>query len=188
MKTKTFKVEVEGTSREFVVRTPSLENQREAQKVYNQAFTDAIKSGSVVRAKLNDILEQQGLWNAEKEAKFKELQKEVAEKEQVLAKGGININEARKVALSMKAVRDDIRELISARTQLDNHSAEGQADNARFNYLVSCCVVYSDSKQPFFENMEDYLNKSTSAVALEGAQNLANMLYGLENDLSLIHI
>lgn len=182
MKTKTFKVEVDGTSREFVVRTPSLENQREAQKVYNQAFTDAIKSGSVVRAKLNDILEQQGLWNQEKEAKFKELQKVVAEKEQVLAKGGININEARKVALSMKETRDEIRELISARTQLDNHSAEGQADNARFNYLVSCCVVYSDSKQPFFESMEDYLNRSTSSVALEGAQNLANMLYGLEND------
>ena len=31
-------VEVEGEDKEFVVRTPSLHDQREAQKVYNQAF------------------------------------------------------------------------------------------------------------------------------------------------------
>jgi hypothetical protein len=30
--------------------------------------------------------------------------------------------------------------------------------------------------------MEDYLNRSTETVALVGAQNLANMLYGLDND------
>ena len=35
----------------------------------------------------------------------------------------------------------DMRDLISVRTSLDNHSAEGQADNARFNYLVSACGV-----------------------------------------------
>ena len=82
----------------------------------------------------------------------------------------------------MKQIRDDIRDLISVRTSLDNHSAEGQADNARFNYLVSVCVVYNDTKQPYFSSMEDYLNKSTDPVAIKGAQNLANMLYGLDND------
>jgi hypothetical protein len=30
--------------------------------------------------------------------------------------------------------------------------------------------------------MEDYLNRSTESVALMAAQNLANMLYGLDND------
>lgn len=182
MKTKTFKTEIDGVSKEFLVRTPSLENQREAQKVYNQAFTDAIKSGSIVRAKLNDLLEQQGLWSPEKEAEFKGLQKEIAEKEQTLARGGISLKDAKQTAMDIKDMRDKVRELISGRTQLDNHSAEGQADNARFNYLVSVCVVYNDTKQPYFSNLEDYLNRSTTAVALEGAQNLANMLYGLDND------
>ena len=182
MKTKTFKVELDGASKEFLVKSPSLDNQREAQKVYNQAFTDAIKSGSIVRAKLNDLLEQQGLWSPEKEAEFKGLQKEIAEKEQVLARGGISLKDAKGAALEIKEMRDTVRELIGGRTQLDNHSAEGQADNARFNYLVSACVVYSDSKEHYFSSLEDYLNRSTSSVALEGAQNLANMLYGLDND------
>lgn len=102
--------------------------------------------------------------------------------EKRLAKGGFGINEAKDLAIKMKVTRDEIRDLISVRTSLDNHSAEGQADNARFNYLVSVCVVYNDTKEPCFKNMEDYLNRSTEQVAILGAQNLANMLYGLDND------
>lgn len=182
MKTKTFKVEVDGVEKEYLVRSPSLDNQREAQKVYNQAFTDAIKSKSVVRAKLDDLLEDQGLWNDEKQAKFTELQRELLEGEKKLAKGGFSLNEAKDLAIKMKSVRDEIRELISVRTSLDNHSAEGQADNSRFNYLVSVCLVYNDTKQPVYKNMEEYLNSSTDKVAILGAQHLANMLYGLDND------
>jgi hypothetical protein len=182
MKTKTFKAKVDTVEKEFLVKSPTLDNQREAQKVYNQAFTDAIKSKSVVRAKLDELLEDQGLWNSEKQAKFTLLQKELLEGEKKLAKGGFSLNEAKDLAVKMKKVRDDIRDLISVRTSLDNHSAEGQADNARFNYLVSVCVVYNDTKQPYFNSMEDYLNRSTESVALMAAQNLANMLYGLDND------
>ena len=136
----------------------------------------------MVRAKLDDLLEDQGLWNDEKQAKFTLLQKELADGEKRLAKGGFSLNEAKDLAIKMKSVRDEIRELISVRTSLDNHSAEGQADNARFNYLVSACVVYNDTKQPYFNNMEDYLNRSTEQVAILGAQNLANMMYGLDNN------
>lgn len=182
IKTKTFTVKVDDTDKEILVRSPSLNDQREAQKIYNQAFTDAIKSKSVVRAKLDDLLEDQGLWNQEKQKKFTELQKELLDGEKKLAKGGFSLNEAKDLAIRMKVVRDEIRDLISVRTSLDNHSAEGQADNARFNYLVSVCVVYNDTKEPVFNNLEDYMNRSTEEVALLGAQNLANMLYGLDND------
>ena len=56
MKTEDIKVEVDGKEQTFTVRSPSLTDQREAQKAYNTAFTDAIKINSVVRAKM-DILE-----------------------------------------------------------------------------------------------------------------------------------
>ncbi len=182
MKTKTFTINIDDADKEFLIQTPSLEQQREAQKVYNQAFTDAIKSKSVVRAKLDDLLKDQGLWDDEKQAQFDTLQKEISEGEKRLAKGGFGLKDARSLAVKMRQLRDDMRDLISVRTSLDNHSAEGQADNARFNYLVSVCVVYNDSKQPYFSSMEDYLNRSTDPVGLLGAQNLANMMYGLDND------
>lgn len=182
MKTKTFTATIDGKNVEFLVKTPTLQDQREGQKIYNQAFTDAIKSKSVVRAKLDDLLQEQGLWNDEKQARFSELQKELLEGEQRLAKGGFSITEAKNLALKMRNVREEIRDLISVRTSLDNHSAEGQADNARFNYLVSVCVVYKDNNQTYFKNLEEYLNKADDPVAMLGAQTLASMVYGLDNN------
>jgi len=182
MKTENFTIQKDDKDVNLVVRSPSLEDQREAQKAYNQAFTDAIKSKAVVRAKLDDLLEEQGLWNKEKQAKFTELQQQILDGEKRLAKGGFSLKEAKNLALEMKKTREEIRDLISVRTSLDNHSAEGQADNARFNYLVSSCVVYKDTNDRYFKSLEDYLNRSDDPAALLGAQKLANMIYGLDNN------
>lgn len=182
MKTKTFSAIVEGQTREFVVRSPSVQDQKEASKIYNQEFSDAIKAKAVVRAKIDDLLKEQGLWDDSKQLKLGELQNQLLDNERKLAKGGIPLSTARQIALDMKKTRDDIRDLISVRTALDNHTAEGQADNARFNYLVSACTVYKDNNNKYFINLEDYLNKSTDEVAIKAAQALANMIYGLDND------
>jgi hypothetical protein len=182
MKTEDIKVEVDGKEQTFTVRSPSLTDQREAQKAYNTAFTDAIKSNSVVRAKMDDVLEDQGLWNKEKQKKYEKLQEELLEGEKKLAKGGFALIDAKKLALKMRDVRLEIRDLISVRTSLDNHSAEGQADNARFNYLVSSCVVYKENDKPYFKDLEDYMNRMDDPVALAGAGKLANIIYGLDND------
>lgn len=182
MKTEDFKVTIDGEEKTFTVRSPSLNDQREGQKAYNQAFTDAIKSKSVVRAKMDDLLEEQGLWNAEKQAEYTKLQQELLDGERKLAKGGFALSEAKKLAIKMRSVRNQIRELISVRTSLDNHSAEGQADNARFNYLVSVCVVYKENDKQYFASLEDYMERIDDPVAITGAQKLANMIYGLDNN------
>jgi len=179
---ETFKTKIQDKETTFLVKMPNLQNQREGQKVYNQAFSDAVKSGSIVRAKLDDLLTEQGLWDDSKQARFMAIQKELNDSEKKLAIGGISLREAKNVAINMKKVRDELRELISVKTNLDTHTAEGQADNARFNYLVSCCVVYNDSKKPYFSNYEDYLNRSSDPVGILGAQKLASMLYGLDSD------
>tara|TARA_S200002703_G_scaffold20667_4_gene17020 strand:+ start:29491 stop:30363 length:873 start_codon:yes stop_codon:yes gene_type:complete len=182
MKTEDFKVEIDGEEKTFMVRSPSLVDQREAQKAYNTAFTDAIKSNSVVRARMDDVLEDQGLWNKEKQAKYDNLQQELNDGEKRLAKGGFSLTDAKKLALKMRDVRLEIRDLISVRTSLDNHSAEGQADNARFNYLVSACVVYKENDKPYFKDLADYMDRMDDPVALAGASKLATMIYGLDNN------
>lgn len=182
MKTRTFNAIIDGKSREMLIKSPSLQDQKEATKVYNQSFSEALKAKAVVRAKLDDLLIEQGLWDGNKQAKFTELQAEILEGERKLAKGGISLTEARTIALNMRKTREDLRELISVKTNLDTHTAEGQADNARFNYLVSACTVYNDTKEQYFKNYEEYNNRSNDAVAVLAAQNLANMLYGLEDN------
>ena len=177
MNTKTFKTNIEDKEVEFVVRSPSLNEQREGQKIYNHAFSDAVKAKAIVRARMDDLLQEQGLWDESKQAELTRLQQEVLDGERSLAKGGIPLRKAREIAIDMKKARSAIRELISVKTSLDNHSAEGQADNARFNYLVSACLVYKDNNQPYYKSLEDYLSRSSDVVAVLAAQNLANMLY-----------
>ena len=183
MNIDTFKLFVDNKEQEFLVRSPSLADQRESQKVYNQAFSDAVKSGCIVRARLDDLLKDQGLWDDQKQIKFNTLQQELLDNEKVLAKGGISLKAAKQTAVQMKNLREDLRELISVRTNLDNHTAEGQADNARFNYLISSCLVYYDNKdKKYFKYYSEYLSRASEPIAIKAAQILANMLYGLDND------
>jgi hypothetical protein len=183
MKTRTFTVTVDNNKEiTLAVRSPSLQDQREATKVYNQAFSEALKAKAVVRAKLDDLLVDQGLWDDSKQTRFNRLQSSILENERKLARGGISLNDAKAVAIEMKRLRAELRDLISVKTNLDTHTAEGQADNARFNYLVSACTVYNDSKKPYFNSYEEYLNKSGDTVSILAAQHLAGMLYGLDND------
>jgi hypothetical protein len=182
MKTRTFKAVVNDKEVEFVVRSPSIQDQKEATKVYNTAFSDALKSKAIVRAKLDDLMVEQGLWDDAKQIRFATLQAQILEGERKLAKGGISLREAKEEALKMKKLREDLRELISVKTSLDTHTAEGQADNARFNYLVSACTVYKDNNRPYFNSYEDYNSRSGDSVAVLAAQNLAGMLYGLDSD------
>jgi hypothetical protein len=182
MKTREFKYSNDGKELTFLVRSPSINDQKEANKVYNTAFSEAIKAKALVRAKLDDVLVEQGLWDTNKQESFNKLQNNILEGERLLAKGGISLKEAKKQALNMRKHRGELRDLISVKTNLDTHTAEGQADNARFNYLVSSCLVYNDTKEPYFKGYEDYLNKAADPVAVLAAQNLAAMLYGLESD------
>lgn len=183
MNLDTFKMFVDGKEQEFLIRSPSLADQRESQKVYNQAFSDAVKSGCIVRARLDDLLKEQGLWDDSKQIKFNTIQQELLDHEKTLARGGINLKTAKEIAVKMKVLREELRELISVRTNLDNHTAEGQADNARFNYLISACLVYSSNKdKKYFKDYAEYLSRASEPVAVKAAQVLANMLYGLDND------
>ena len=182
MKTRTFTATINDKEITFLVKSPSLADQREATKVYNTAFSDALKAKAVVRAKLDDLLVEQGLWDDRKQFQFTSIQSKILENERKLARGGISLQEAKNIALEMRKDREELRDLIAVKTNLDTHTAEGQADNARFNYLVSVCTVYNDSKRPYFNSYDDYLNKSADPVAILAAQNLAGMLYGLENN------
>jgi len=167
---------------ELTVKSPSPKNQRESQKIYNRAFSDALNSGSIVRARLDDVMKEQKLWDDKKEQEYQDIQKGVLENERILAKGGISLQKAKECALKMQQLREDLKNLISERTTLDSHTAEGQADNAKFNFLVSCCVVYKDTNKPYFEGYEDYNKRAIEPAGIIGAQKLANMLYGLDDD------
>ena len=179
-----FEVEEKGKSvdRAFSITEVTLQQQNEATKVYNRAFRDALESGALLRNKLEDYMRNQGLWNDEKQADLELLQKEILDKEKQLAKGGIRLSVAKDTAMEMSEKRVEIRTMLMERNSLDGSTAEGQADNAKFDYLVSASLVYNDSNKPYFKDLADYRNRNTEPVALEAAKRCAQKLYGLDSN------
>lgn len=170
--------------KELVVRTPNLKDIQNGQKVYNTTFKNALDSGAFLRTELDDVLKARGLWGPEKEAKFSSLKQELLDAERRLDGGGFKLSEAKDLALEMIRLRGEIRNLISSRTQLDTHTAEGQADNAKFNSLVASCLVYKDNGgQAFYAGLDDYLNHGNDDVAGKAADQLTSLLYGVDSNL-----
>ena len=183
MNKKEFTVELENNEEvQLYVATPTSADRKESQKVYNTAFSDAIKSGAVVRAKLDDILVEQGLWNDAKQAEFDTIQRKISDCETKLEKGGIPLSEAKNVALEMRKLRAEFRDIISDKTALDSNSAEGLADNERFTYYVYACTFRQDTKSRYYKSYKDYLDRGDDAVSVAAAGHLANLLYGLDAD------
>jgi len=165
------------------VLKPKAKHLREAQLSYNRAFRDALESGALLRQKLEDHMREQGIWDDAKQERYDEINKVVLEGEKKLAKGGISLSEAKTLALDMRVARSELRELIAERTIMDGNTAEGQSDNARFNALVSECIVSVDNNNvKKFNSIEEYDAVAAEPWAIEAASELANMLYDLDPD------
>jgi len=166
----------------FAIIEPKPQDGREAQKVYNAAFSAALSSGGLLRQRVGTYMREQGLWDDDKEAQQTALMEKLNALELKLQKGGIKLTRARKMAIDMRVVRNDLRELIAKKNELDITTAEGQAENARFNALVSRCLVYNESGEPVYSSMDDYLEHSSDEAAFMGAQTLASMLFQLDQN------
>jgi hypothetical protein len=168
-------------NKEYKVRKPTAEQKIEARKYYNLAFNAALRTKSPLKAEVLDLLKERGLWNDAKQEELKQAEKEVLEKEYVLHKGGITKSAARQVAIELKKARIKLQNILAPVTNFYQFTCEGQAENAKFDYLVSVCVVYDNNA--YFQSYEDYVSKKESdAVAIVGSNKFAELEYKLTDD------
>jgi hypothetical protein len=163
-----------------LVKKPNRKDLNDSQIAYNKAWRKSLEEKAILRQKLNDYLVEQGVWNDAKQKQYDDYIKKINERELLLKKGGIPLKKAKSIALELKRLRLEFRELISERTSYDNNTAEGTADNARFDYLVSVCVLDPSNKQPVFKDLDDYNERGSEDWAVKAASELANFLYNLD--------
>ncbi len=167
---------------EYAVIRPNHAGLRAAARVYNKVFNEALDDGANLRERLNEILRKQGLWSDEKEEELKAINKTINTLEATLAGGNIKKSQGKELALELKRTRASLRRLLSATNSLDNATAQGQADDARFNQLVSTCTVYNKDGKPVFSSLDDYLSRNDTEVSRLAATKLASMMFGVDSD------
>lgn len=172
----------DGNTVKVLIRMPTPQDYRDSQLEYNKAFRKALDSGALLRQKLSDYMEAQGIWDEEKEKKNQEYIKDIQKKEEKLKGGGIRLSEAKQIAIELKALRDEFRSFLAEKNSMDSNSAEGQADNARFSELVRLCTLNPSTEKPWFPNQSDYDASSDQPWVVEAASELASMIYGLDPD------
>ena len=162
------------------VKRPSTSEYKDSQIEYNKAFREALEGGAILKKKLGEYMRAQGLWDDAKDSEEKKLLAAVAKEEGKLKKGGIPLEDAKQVALDLRKTRGKFRTLIAERTLLDSNTVEGQSDNARFNALVTLCVLGTDKVTPVFEDLAQYDKSGDQPWAIEAASELASLIYELD--------
>ena len=175
-------VDKEGNVKVVAVANPTAKDRNEAQLHYLKAFRRALENGAILRQKLEDYLRDQKIWDEEKETRYADIVKEIASGEKKLASGGIKLSEAKEIAFDMRSCRNEFRVLVAERTSMDANTAEAQADNASFNYLVYSCTVDPSSGKRIFDSLDDYEENADEPFAAKAAAALADKLYQLDPD------
>lgn len=159
---------------------------QEAQMVYNVKLTSLIKQSVSEDAKLlsRQQLEQHiadlGIWTEDDAKQFLKLQLELRSLELVLKTGGIKISEAKNIALKMKMKRAILLVLYNRHTQFDGITMESIADNEKFKFLITKCIMFAENDVPFFINIQDYEERQDEQASVDAATTLASQLYGYD--------
>ncbi|MHA2401598.1 MAG: hypothetical protein ACXADH_01285 [Candidatus Kariarchaeaceae archaeon] len=168
--------------KEFAVVKPSVQQLKEANKIRSQVWNKAFEEGNLLRRQLDDELKNRNLWNNKLQAEYDTLQHEVLQNTLTLEKGGIKLSEARAIAIETSKKRQEMVEMLVARSELDNHTCEGQADNERFNFLFANCLVYNDTGEKVYPNgLDDYLKDADNEYAVKGATEFYYLMSNTES-------
>lgn len=166
----------------FAVRLPNAEELEKSIELKNTTFAKALKSKVMLKAKLETYMREQDLWDDAKQSQLSKLDSDIAEAEKALSAGNIKLSEAKDIAIKLKKLRSERNNMLYVRRELENNTAEGQADNTSFNYLVSACLVYNDTDTAYYKDLTDYLIHSSEPLAFLAGSYLASLWYGYDND------
>ena len=170
----------EGNTVKTLLRQPTAQDYRDSQVQYNETFRQALDSGALLRQKLTDHMREQGIWDEEKQKENDDFIQKISDREEALKGGGIRLTDAKEVALELRTLRMEFRELLSEKNAMDANSAEGQADNARFSELIRLCLLDPATKTPRFPDQKAYDTQADEPWVIEAASELAGMIYGLD--------
>ena len=184
-----FVVNVDDKKVELFVRKPTVQEKLEGDEIYNREFTAALSSKppKLFKKKMLEVIKEQGLWSDEKQNRLEELQTKINEIEKKTSGGGMYLKDAAKLWIDTRKLRNEQRDLMSIISEYDSNTVEGIADNARFNYLVSCCIMSKETGQRYYQDIDDFLKNDRDSIALMGVLKFAQVYYdyGIESDEAL---
>lgn len=174
-------IEIEGKT--YFVGKPGYKEESEAKLEQTKAFNKALTNGACLSTQLTKVLKRNNIWDEKDQEEVDELQEKIRDNLSKLEEGGFEIMEARKVALETMRMRLEYLSKLAVLREHRSFTAEGQADDAYFDSLVSSCC-FDEEGNRVFKSYEDYLSKAKEDYARKLAEKLSSMLYGTGDYMS----
>ena len=178
-----------GQKVEIVVKQPTNAVLKGADRMKSKVWNESIQDGILTKRELGVLMRKRGIWDENKDKEetritqqIVKLEKELYHGKEVKGKGKRRkpkVSEGRDIAVQIRRLRLELRDLIAERIGLEDNTAESIADNARFDYLVAHCTFHK-SGQNVYKNFEDYDNRSADQIAFTAASAVGEMLYNID--------
>lgn len=182
MDKKVFTAKIDDKDVELAIVSPNAKVIQDAQFYYGKVFADALKNGCLLRAKLEDYVKDQGVWNEQKTKDLENFDKTINDGLAKIQRGGIKLKQARRIAIDIRAARAKRTMLLAERFNLNANTAEGRADNARFQYQVYLCLVYNESGDRVFQSYDEFLEHLGDDYVIKACELFSSMHYGMDDD------
>ena len=159
-----------------------------ANKAYSAKLSQLLRENCegkdrlLLRSEVDEFLIKSGVWTHKDKLQLEKLGVEIRVHELVLRQGGMDLEDARKLAIRMSELRTEMLEVLNKRQQFDSATVEAIAENYRFDFLVSECVFYSDSNKKYFVNYDDYIDRGDDVASIVVAEKLSEMIYGYDSN------
>jgi hypothetical protein len=170
---------------EIYVTRPNNKVNREADMLRSKTWSDCTSEGIPTKKQVLELMVERGEWDVEKQNLENKLGLEIVELERKLYCGEDGkkpkLSEGREIAIQIRQKRFQLRNLISQKIALEEHSAENLADNARFDFLVAHCSFYKNGT-PIYSSFDEYNKQSADEIAFAAASLLGKMMYNIDNN------
>jgi hypothetical protein len=198
MKATTFSLTVDDKQVEFEIKQPSIKDTQEADKFYRKMVNHLVNpvkpedGRCLLRLELQDFAKTRGLWNDDKTAELESLEREIARIESICATG-IDPDNKERVKLShakelAKNCREELRPKLSRLRKvlydLDELTAEGQAEAEKYKYLLAASVFYKEGGKKVFASYEDLLNRQNDMLTILIISEYTRVYYNWEGDFA----
>ena len=174
----------DGSKVKIVVKKPNALLINKAQKIGARVWTESLKDGLFTKISLNDFMKENGIWDEHKEEEQNTITDNIRLLERHIALGvdgqKLKVSEGKRKAIEIRQLRIKLRQLISEKIALEANTAEGLADNAKFNFLVANCT-FDSGGQKVYKSLDDYDENSDDEVAFAAAATLGQMMYNLDS-------
>lgn len=124
----------------------------EAEEVWEEVYEESFSSGAYSQDELEDLLWERGGWTQEDDDLWARLPKDLEDAKVRLFEALFQEKEQEILRRIIKKAKEETSRLTSKRSQFDEYSAEGQANQARARYVVALTLrkngkrVYSSKK------------------------------------------